>query len=455
MRRPSLGQYSDDLSRLSTPSAQQQSENSSPTSLKPINTASDSSSPDLPDIVQECDWEKPRKRKERQDSTSSITQDRKLVRSNSEEYLTAGYDVIRRVSSHEDCKKLLNTQDLNDDDENENETETDENKSVESELVKNLNNRIETSPARSRDYSSKYRISPNRDGKSRSDDFDGGENENRRNSERFSKARGPPGRKSASSRKPAKYLASKLRDRDENVYKYDTLKSERRGFISKEKTQNKENNLLVETPDYNDNNLIDSSDVVVVKSPKFKNTKEALPWDYSFEEDQPVVCQRFAEHKFDHVNNSSDKIVKFRSLSSSSDLKTIGGFKEPDNLVKSRDTSKRGPPSLFVTPDERIKQINRRLVVLKRKTAQFDEKFENENGFKPSQSDKGFDRAMKNYTAEIHKLRKEKQQLRSDPMASLGFVTAKGSEIAGEAKLTKMMDTISDIEEVCYYFNYL
>lgn len=452
MRRPSIGQYSDDLSRLSTASLQQQSENSTPTSLKPINTASDSSSPDLPDIVQECDWQKPRKRKERQDSTSSITQDRKLVRSNSEEYLTTGYDVIRRVSSHEDCKKLLNTQDLNDDDENENETATDDNKSVESELVKNLNNRLETSPARSRDYSSKYRISPNRDNKSRSDDFDGGENENRRNSERFSKARGPPGRKSASSRKPAKYLASKLRDRDENVYKYDTLKSERRGFISKEKIQNKENNLLIETPDYNDNNLIDSNshDVVVVKSPKFKNTKEVLPWDYSFEEDIPVVCQRFADHKFDHVNNSCDKIVKFRSLSSSSDLKTIGGFKEPDNLVKSRDTSKRlGPPCLFVTPDERIKQINRRLVILKRKTAQFDEKFENENGFKPSQSDKGFDRSMKNYATEMHKLRKEKQQLRSDPMASLGFVTAKGSEIAGEAKLTKMMDTISDIEEVC------
>lgn len=447
MRRPSLGQYSDDLSRLSTASTQQHSDTSTPTSFKPINSVSDSSSPDLPDIVQECDWEKPRKRKERQDSTSSITQDRKLVRSNSEEYLTTGYDVMvyRRVSSHEDCKKLLNQQDfVEDDDEN-------ENKSVELELVKNLNNRIETSPARSRDYSSKYRISPNRDGKSRSDDFDGGENENRRNSERFSKTRGPPGRKSASSRKPAKYLANKLRDRDENVYKYDTLKSERRGFISKEKVKKKENNFLIETPDYNDNNLIDSN--THVKSPKVKNTKEALPWDYSFEENTPVVCQRFADHKFDHVNNSSDKIVKFRSLSSSSDLKTIGGFKEPDNLMKSRDASKRlGPPCLFVAPDERIKQINRRLVVLKRKTAQFDETFENENGFKPSQSDKGFDRAMKNYTSEIHKLRKEKQQLRSDPMASLGLVTAKGSEIAGEAKLTKMIDTISDIEEVCFQF---
>lgn len=444
MRRPSLGQYSDDFSRLSTASTQQHSENRTPT-LKQLNNFSDSSSTDLPDIVQECDWEKPRKRKERQDSTSSITQDRKLVRSNSEEYLSTGYDVdvIRRVSSHEDCKKLLNPQVfVEDDDKN-------ENKSVESESVKNLNNRIETSPARSRDYSWKYRITPNRDSsKSRSDDFDGGENENRRNSERFSKTRGPPGRKSASSRKPPKNLSNKFRDRDENVYKYDTLKSERRGFISKEKVKKKENNLLIETPDYNDNNLIDSN--TRVKSPKVKNTKEALPWDYSFEEDTPVVCQRFAEHKFDHVNNSSDKIVKFRSLSSSSDLKTIGGFKEPDNLMKSRDVSKRlGPPCLFVSPDERVKQINRRLVVLKRKTAQFDEKFENENGFKPSHSDKEFDRAMKNYTSEIHKLRKEKQQLRSHPMASLGLVTAKGSEIAGEAKLTKMIHTISDIEEVC------
>lgn len=64
----------------------------------------------LPKVIDPREWpHQPngaRKRKERQDSTSSITQDRKFVRSNSEEYLpNVDYEVIRRVSSHDEIKK--------------------------------------------------------------------------------------------------------------------------------------------------------------------------------------------------------------------------------------------------------------------------------------------------------------------------------------------------------------
>ncbi|XP_026464615.1 uncharacterized protein LOC113367202 [Ctenocephalides felis] len=52
------------------------------------------------------DCQKPRKRKERLDSSSSITQERKLVRSNSEERPPEEKSEIRRVVSHEDFLPL-------------------------------------------------------------------------------------------------------------------------------------------------------------------------------------------------------------------------------------------------------------------------------------------------------------------------------------------------------------
>lgn len=110
MRNPSTRGKSDDLSCLtsSSTSSRDQSNVKYPNDADGNNTA-EFNSTYLPQVIDPHEWQQQnvsRKRKERQDSTSSITQDRKVVRSNSEEHLPSiDYEVIRRVSSHEEIKQ--------------------------------------------------------------------------------------------------------------------------------------------------------------------------------------------------------------------------------------------------------------------------------------------------------------------------------------------------------------
>lgn len=203
MRNPSTRGKSDDLSCLtsSSTSSRDQCNAKYPILVDSDNNSAQFTSTYLPQVIDPHEWQQQnisRKRKERQDSTSSITQDRKLVRSNSEEYLpNIDYEVIRRVSSHEQIKNpanecdgvttpLLqskNAQDDYDDDDDDDDGDvkciihrrsyslTDDVSSVKSannevqEILREAYRRSETSTARSRtfDFSHKLRVSPNRD----------------------------------------------------------------------------------------------------------------------------------------------------------------------------------------------------------------------------------------------------------------------------------------------------
>lgn len=203
MRNPSTRGKSDDLSCLtsSSTSSRDQCNAKYPILVDSDNNSAQFNSTYLPQVIDPHEWQQQnisRKRKERQDSTSSITQDRKLVRSNSEEYLpNIDYEVIRRVSSHEQIKNpanecdgvtipLLqskNAQEDYDDDDDDDDGDvkciihrrsyslTDDVSSVKSannevqEILREAYRRSETSPARSRtfDFSHKLRVSPNRD----------------------------------------------------------------------------------------------------------------------------------------------------------------------------------------------------------------------------------------------------------------------------------------------------
>lgn len=111
MRNPSTRGKSDDLSCLTSSSTSSRDQSNA---KYPIlndadgNNTAEFNSTYLPHVIDPHEWQQQngsRKRKERQDSTSSITQDRKVVRSNSEEHLPSiDYEVIRRVSSHEQIK---------------------------------------------------------------------------------------------------------------------------------------------------------------------------------------------------------------------------------------------------------------------------------------------------------------------------------------------------------------
>lgn len=211
MRNPSTRGKSDDLSCLtsSSTSSRDQSNAKYPGILVDSdNNSAKFTSTYLPQVIDPQEWQSQqqngsRKRKERQDSTSSITQDRKLVRSNSEEHLpNIDYEVIRRVSSHEEIKQqpgneidgvttpLLQSKQTPDDDDNDDNAGEDEHdgeqcimnrrsyrvsggddisstKSANNEvqeILREAYRRSETSPARSRtfDFSHKLRVSPSR-----------------------------------------------------------------------------------------------------------------------------------------------------------------------------------------------------------------------------------------------------------------------------------------------------
>lgn len=295
---------------------------------------------------------------------------------------------------------------------------------------------------------------------------------NRRSSERFCKARAAQGfRKASSSKKssaPSLIRQSSSTDSEHNdgAYKYDitTMKSERRGFTSTKTASAADvrpsldvesssfssdcgddyNDLSSSFSDHNDNN--DYTDFMPIspsapKSPITRTRHESLPWDYTHEYELPVKSQRFADDKFDHVNHTRDIDMKLRNESFAV---TIPHFAKGDNL-KGRELMKSSPlPNVFTSPDEKLKQINKRLTALKKRVATFDENFEMENGYRPSLSLKLNERYVKNALAEIHKLRKEKQALKADPMNAMGYK----STPANDNKVQKMKDTICEIEKV-------
>lgn len=214
MRNPSTRGKSDDLSCLtsSSTSSRDQCNAKYPILVDSDNNSAQFNSTYLPQVIDPHEWQQQnisRKRKERQDSTSSITQDRKLVRSNSEEYLpNIDYEVIRRVSSHEQIKNPINENDggvttpllqsknlaqhdyddIDDDDDDDENVKciihrrayslTDDVASVKSannevqEILREAYRRSETSPARSRtfDFSHKLRVSPHRDTNNQAND---------------------------------------------------------------------------------------------------------------------------------------------------------------------------------------------------------------------------------------------------------------------------------------------
>lgn len=498
MRHPTTVRKDGDLSRLTTSS----SASSSTSCDSPTNNGNNgsfylagdcselnSTSPHtcfqshyLPELIDPAqEWQTAsRKRKDRQDSTSSTTQDRKLIRSNSEEYIpNVDHDVIRRVCSHEEFKRPL--QDCTNNGKSAavivetrcHPLDLDKRANNEvQEILKETHKRSELSPARSRafDFSHKLRVSPNRDGGTRSnvgsrnpDDLDG-ENEKRRTSERFCRARVQPGRKQAAKR-PSKYLASRLRGgRDENVYKYDlnVTKGERRGFVSK-LVRSKDDDENIAPNDVNDNNLCGNSSTSsqqqqqqpLIKSPKTKRkTNDVLPWDRTYQDDTPVVCPRFADTTYARVHHHSldrgfdvgqANIAGPSNTNNGSSWKSLGHFMKVENLKTREIMQSIKTPNAFTTPDERLNQVNKRLNSLKRRAASFEDAFEMEHGFRPSHADKQNDRFIKNVLAEIHKLRKEKQQLKSDPMAAMGFRVV---DVGSASRLVKIKETVVDIEKV-------
>ncbi|XP_035793582.1 uncharacterized protein LOC118467334 isoform X2 [Anopheles albimanus] len=531
----------------------------------------------LPNLINSSEWQNCRKRKERQDSTSSISQDRKLIRSNSEEHLPNCAEVIRRVSSHEDFKKRAQTVEISIDKENiiaeedvaeaddglveqKQEQQQQQGASDEQQLQqvfeKNLKNsaddlkkffigsvesvgnggtgkdhHLQPHHGKAQQQQQQHRLSPCRDIlKSRrdSDSEQDCEHERRRHCERFSKTRPPPGRKSVSPRARNKqsskfHGASLIKDRagngavlsagSEHFYsKHDThsssvSKSDRRsGAVRSSKSDQRtvaaalllqqaikdhsmqagaaHGNSGCDIPmleatlsDYNDNNVLEKNKAIEQEERAQQqeqhdtmkdyeeplSPREKLPWGpQSYPDDTPaLVCQRFADDKFDHAKRmDSVSHAKLRPVSSGGSLKQYGSYHRSEDSVGMGGVA--AHPKSGATPvannmfDERIKTISRKLSGLKKKLTQFEERFEREHGCRPTHGDKSADPNIKNIVVEMHKLRKEKNQIKAD----LVVFSAKGAtkqtnttdagpntENEEKMRLCKMKDTIADIEK--------
>ncbi|XP_058054170.1 uncharacterized protein LOC131205890 isoform X2 [Anopheles bellator] len=529
----------------------------------------------LPNLINSSEWQNCRKRKERQDSTSSISQDRKLIRSNSEEHLPNCAEVIRRVSSHEDFKKRTPAVEISIDKENIIAEEpadgeaADEQHHRQQVFEKNLKNsaddlkkffigsvesvgncadgpfggvreqqrqlhqphhhhhqqHLHHSGSKSQLQQQQHRLSPCRDIlKSRrdSDSEQDCEHERRRHCERFSKTRPPPGRKSVSPRarkQSSKFhhgsttTAAMVKDRaghvavltagSEHFYsKHDTHSSvskatDRRsgglGRVAKsdprsvaaflQQTINKDHQsagaTIDDSPmgettplaDYNDNTVLEKNQAAAAEMESTSepdqerrvdtsegplSPREKLPWGQSYPDDTPaLVCQRFADDKFDHAKRmDSVSHAKLRPVSSGGSLKLYGAYhRSEDNAGVTGGTKSAVAPVANNMFDERVKTISRKLSGLKKKVTQFEERFERDHGCRPTHGDRSADPAIKSIVVEMHKLRREKNQIKADLVV---FSAKGGPQAAGsggteghddEKRLGKMKDTIADIEK--------
>lgn len=450
MRHPTSGLSEDDLSRLTGTSNNTSSSLSTSTNDNDCDDVKskiklteeiidNSSNPSekksshsyLPDIIDPNDWPKSsRKRKERYDSTSSSTQDRKLVRSNSEEILQSndGRDAIRRVSSSEDFKQ----QPLHEVNEN---TERSL-KTIKEHDGKDDNRhpkaRLETSPARSQRHAPSRRYKDSEEMEN--------ENERRRSSERFCKSRAQSGRKGVVKRFG---IIPKYRN-DENVDFASQFNVEERGTRKAEAAEGEK------LHDYNDNNLIDFH-------VKAETSAEELPWHTAnnksaTNEEQPVLSRRF-----DNMDDSVNEDLKI--ITDNEPVKSFRTFHKMENLKTRELMQKRDSKTEYESPDERLKAVNKKLLSLKKRLTICEENYEKKTGYRPSQLDKYNDKHIKNIVSEINKLKKEKQEIKADPMAAMGIKLRKfcGDDIKVKDgdRLEMIRDTMAEIEKVCFYIHFL
>lgn len=452
MRHPTSGLSEDDLSRLTGTSNNTSSSLSTSTNdnneniskSKKINEEKvdisskpgekKSSHSYLPDIIDPNDWPKSsRKRKERHDSTSSTTQDRKLVRSNSEEILQSndGRDNIRRVSSSEDFKQPLH--EVNENTERSLKTII-ENDPKEDNHKHHHKPRLETSPARSQRHAPSRRFKD-------SDEMEN-ENERRRSSERFCKSRAQSGRKGVVKRFG---IIPKYRN-DENVCNAGGFLSqfnvEERGTRKEEAAEGQK------LHDYNDNNLIDFH-------VKAETPAEELPWhtadkkNVETTEEQPVLCRRFGF--MGEAESNEPKII-----TDNEPVKSFRPFHIMENLEIREMMQKRDSKDAYEMPDDRLKAVNKKLLSLKKRLTVCEENYEKKTGYRPSQLDKYNDKHIKSIMSEINKLKKEKQEIKADPLAGMSIKQRKfhGEEIKvkeGE-RLEMIRESLIEIEKVSFCF---
>ena len=373
---------------------------------------------------------KARKRKERQESVGSTPQDRKFIRSNSEERPIGVVDSkdIRRVSSHEDFQKS---------NQNCNHHQQPLHERNETLIVEEKNGVKKTSPCR--DVSADIFI------------YDECEYEKRRSHERFSKPfqqrtkYGAQGR-----RQKMKHFPKTGKDKMDNLKENSVRRiSPRRFQDAAERKKVLSEDVLPEKPtesSYNFLNQEDSQD----RSP---SPTHSPPLDITTLHEQIDCCDPIPSSSSRMVPETTDttpslSVVSNRLLSSprNSIIVTQRIYLNPE--IPQNNTSM-GNNEMHPV-EERLKQISKQINGIKKKMKKFDEDFEMRHGYRTSHADKLSDKTMKKLCVELSRLKREQKQLKDDSSSAIFYSNNENQKEGWKSKKEEVTleVTLKEIEQV-------
>ncbi|KAJ8966708.1 hypothetical protein NQ314_003361 [Rhamnusium bicolor] len=327
---------------------------------------------------------KARKRKERQESISSLCQERKVIRSNSEERPAQRKHIenknnIRRVSSSEDFQKSASIEKIN--------------------------------------------VSPNRiTANEKTLAYEDCEHERRRSHERFARPL---------TLKSKKHPNKRLK----NIKKINGLQSTHSSDKEDEETEKSTKFLQLHEKERE-------------RSPSPTNTPVSPFIDLSTLHEQVDSSEPLLSHTTRQINENTEtlpslSVASNRLLSSprNSIIATHRIYLDPDvpQMTSSLEKKPQNPVG------ERLQKLSKQINSLKKKIKKYESDFEAKHGFKPSHVEKMNDKNMKKWYADLGKLRKEQKQLNE---ISTNCSLIDGSDCKSEKTgPVNLQDTINEIEK--------
>lgn len=340
---------------------------------------------------------KARKRKERQESISSLCQERKVIRSNSEERpahrkLAPESKNMRRVSSSEDFQKSASIEKIN------------------------------VSPSRNHDFQ-----------------YEDHEHEKRRSHERFSRPLTLKNKKTHPNRR------LKVRYCAKTKFKPDIPEKNEKTKIIVPQGLHADH-----SSDQDEAGFLKLHDKENERSPSPINTPISPTLDFSTLHEQ-VNCSEPLLSCIRQVNENTEtlpslSVASNRLLSSprNSIIATHCLYLDPEMAQRSLPAEKKQPQNPV---DERLQKLGKQINSVKKKIKKQEAEFEAKNGFKPSQADKMNDKNMKKYYAELSKLKREQKQL-AEVSTNCALLDMEGKTLnADELGKKSIQETVNEIEK--------
>lgn len=341
-----------------------------------------------------------RKRKERQESVSSISQERKVIRSSSEERPVRSGSVksdIKRVSSLEDVKRV----------------------------EKKEENSFYSSFDRS------YDCSPSRDSNVHVyEDFD--DHEKRRSHERFARPLAPRGRRNNHGKKPKTRQFSKIK------YKSDILRHHSPVKHCEDKSPVNLDNFL-QLHHREERQQRSPSPEPALASPTIDLS--TLHEQIDCEEPILACANRYIGEETETLPSALVASNRLLLSPRNSIIMSHRIYLDPEVPLSNSALKKKNPV------EQRLKELTKQVNNLKRKIKKEEEEFETQFGYKPSHADKMNDKGIRQLYEQLNQVRKEQKQFKevSSSTDIFKFNGTTGQVVKVEVKL---QDTLTEIEKV-------